>query len=112
MESGIEGEDAPSEDQAIRQGITFSFWKNKGVTRVVSGYTVNTPIFRKGDSMEATMSLEEVVDQIRQLEARGKPLTKKKVKQSYPELLQNALYYYPSWEHAVKNSISPENKLK
>lgn len=53
--------------------------------------------------MEAHMSVADVVDQIRQLKHAGE-VNKKKVKQSHPELMQNALYYFPSWEHAL-NSV-------
>lgn len=49
------------------------------------------------------MSAEDVLSQIRQLRDSGAPLSKKKVKQSHPELMKNALYYFPSWEHALQS---------
>jgi hypothetical protein len=56
--------------------------------------------------MEVNMSVEEVVNQISQLvEKEGKPLRKKEVKKSDPELMKNALYYFPSWDTAVEHSI-------
>ncbi|MGZ4123477.1 MAG: hypothetical protein ACXVOI_09745 [Tumebacillaceae bacterium] len=54
--------------------------------------------------MQADMSAEQVVTQIQQLNQNGDTLNKKKVKQSNPELMKNALYYYPSWEHALQAS--------
>ncbi|WP_197035445.1 hypothetical protein [Paenibacillus sp. UNC451MF] len=56
--------------------------------------------------MEANMSAVDVVSQIQQLKQNGDTLSKKKIKQSHPELLQNALYYFPSWEHAIQSSES------
>lgn len=56
--------------------------------------------------MEVNMSMEDVMDQIKQMEVNGVSLSKKKVKQSNPELMQSALYYFPSWDHAVQNSIT------
>ncbi|CAM3477741.1 hypothetical protein MALU111345_07100 [Marinicrinis lubricantis] len=50
------------------------------------------------------MGAEEVLSKIQQLQQSGEPLSKKKVKQSDPELMQNALYYFPSWEHALQNA--------
>ncbi|MFC5988526.1 hypothetical protein [Marinicrinis lubricantis] len=54
--------------------------------------------------MEIRMGAEEVLSKIQQLQQSGEPLSKKKVKQSDPELMQNALYYFPSWEHALQNA--------
>jgi hypothetical protein len=54
------------------------------------------------------MSVLDVVAQIQQLRTSGEPLSKKKVKQEYPELLQNALYYFPSWDHAIQNADTLE----
>jgi hypothetical protein len=54
--------------------------------------------------MQADMSAEQVVSQIQQLNQTGGTLNKKKVKQSNPDLMKNALYYYPSWEHALQAS--------
>ncbi|MBZ5753456.1 hypothetical protein [Metabacillus rhizolycopersici] len=56
--------------------------------------------------METSMSVEEVVNQISELVQReGKSLRKKQVKKSNPELMKNALYYFPSWETAIEQSI-------
>jgi hypothetical protein len=55
--------------------------------------------------VDVKMSADEVLSQIRQLQNNGVPLAKKKVKQNYPELMKSALYYFPSWEHAVQNTI-------
>ncbi|CAG7631891.1 hypothetical protein PAESOLCIP111_03327 [Paenibacillus solanacearum] len=54
--------------------------------------------------METSMGVLEVVEQIRQLKQSDNPLNKKKLKQSHPELVQNALFYFPTWEHALQNS--------
>ncbi|WP_239630263.1 hypothetical protein [Paenibacillus sp. H1-7] len=56
--------------------------------------------------MEANMSVVDVVSQIQQLKQSGETMSKKKIKHSHPDLLQNALYYFPSWEHAIQNSES------
>ncbi|MCS7459113.1 hypothetical protein N0M98_03075 [Paenibacillus doosanensis] len=52
------------------------------------------------------MSIVDVAKQIQQLKHSGETMSKKKIKQSHPELLQNALYYFPSWEHAIQSSES------
>lgn len=54
--------------------------------------------------MQLDMSAQEVLTQIQQLHNSGEPLSKRKVKETHPTLLKNALYYYPSWEHAIKQS--------
>jgi hypothetical protein len=54
--------------------------------------------------METSMSAEDVMSQIKQLHNDGRPLSKKKVKKSHPNLMQSALYYYPSWEHAIQET--------
>jgi hypothetical protein len=54
--------------------------------------------------METSMSAEDVLTQISQLQNNGEPLTKKSVKKTHPQLMQSALYYYPSWEHALQKS--------
>ncbi|MED2974085.1 hypothetical protein P4361_17800 [Fictibacillus sp. B-59209] len=57
--------------------------------------------------MEPNLSAKEVIMQIQELENRGNSLSKKQVKQTYPELMRSALYYYPSWLHALDvSSIS------
>lgn len=53
--------------------------------------------------MEANMSVTDVLTQIKQLQSNGIPLNKKKIKQSHPELMKNALYYFPSWEHVISS---------
>lgn len=58
--------------------------------------------------MQLDMSAEEVLSQIKDLHGNGEPLTKRKVKETHPTLLKNALYYYPSWEHAIKQSGLPD----
>lgn len=54
--------------------------------------------------MEFTIGADEVVRRIRQLQAGGGSVSKKQVKQHDPELMRNALFYFPSWEHALKNA--------
>ncbi len=53
--------------------------------------------------MEPEMTMEQVVSELRELNTNGESLSKKKVKQNHPELMKNALYYFPSWEHAIQN---------
>jgi hypothetical protein len=36
--------------------------------------------------------------------------TKREVKKNNPDLLKNALYYYPSWDHAVKGAGLEHNE--
>jgi hypothetical protein len=56
--------------------------------------------------MEANISVKEVVNQIAELvQKEGQPLRKKQVKKSHPELMKNALYYFPSWEEAMEKSM-------
>ncbi|MEG6588223.1 hypothetical protein [Paenibacillus barengoltzii] len=54
--------------------------------------------------MDATLGADEVVRRIKQLQSEGVSLSKKQVKQNDPELMRNVLFYFPSWEHAVKNA--------
>ncbi|MCF8563443.1 hypothetical protein LLE49_01620 [Alicyclobacillus tolerans] len=54
--------------------------------------------------MQLEMSAQDVIDHIRELHEQGHPMNKKKVKQAHPALMQHALYYYPSWEHALKET--------
>ncbi|MGO4886937.1 hypothetical protein ACJ2A9_04190 [Anaerobacillus sp. MEB173] len=54
--------------------------------------------------MEVNMSANDVINQINQLHDTGEPLNKKKIKKSHPELMKSALYYFPSWEHALQES--------
>ncbi|MDF2962798.1 MAG: hypothetical protein K0S39_4533 [Paenibacillus sp.] len=54
--------------------------------------------------MEANMGIDDVLAQIQEMKTSGQPLNKKKVKQSHPQLMQNALFYFPSWEHALNTA--------
>jgi hypothetical protein len=54
--------------------------------------------------MDADMSVVDVVEGIKQLRQNGIPLNKKKIKQSHPQLIRNALCYFPSWDHAVQST--------
>ncbi|MDQ0245790.1 hypothetical protein [Priestia abyssalis] len=57
--------------------------------------------------METSMSVDEVVNQISELvQKEGKSPRKKEVKKSNPELMKNALYYFPNWEAAIEQSIN------
>jgi hypothetical protein len=56
--------------------------------------------------MDISMSMEEVMNQIKQMDENGEPLSKKRVKQVNPDLMQDALYYFPSWDHAVQRSLN------
>lgn len=53
--------------------------------------------------MQVEMSLDEVASKLQEMQQAGDSLNKKKVKQINPSLMQHALYYYPSWEHALKS---------
>lgn len=52
------------------------------------------------------MSVLDVVEQIRQIKQNGGALKKKEIKQSHPQLMQNALFYFPSWDHAINSAES------
>ncbi|GAA4723196.1 hypothetical protein [Brevibacillus fulvus] len=54
--------------------------------------------------MELSLSSEQVRERIRQLHEQGTNLSKKSVKAQDPELMRHALFYYPSWESAIKAS--------
>jgi len=54
--------------------------------------------------MEITLGADEVINRIRQRQSKGDSLSKKQVKQNDPELMRNALFYFPSWEHALKSA--------
>ncbi|MDR7316785.1 hypothetical protein [Brevibacillus nitrificans] len=54
--------------------------------------------------MEATFGADEVLNRIRDLQSNGGSTSKKQVKQTDPELMKNALFYFPSWEHALKSA--------
>ncbi len=54
--------------------------------------------------MDVQMGADIVLERIRQLQSTGGTISKKRIKESDPELMKSALYYFPSWEHAVKNA--------
>ncbi|SFM46782.1 hypothetical protein SAMN03159341_1363 [Paenibacillus sp. 1_12] len=54
--------------------------------------------------MDITLGADEVINRIKQLQSNGGTISKKHVKQNDPELMRNALFYFPSWDHAVKNA--------
>lgn len=54
--------------------------------------------------LEITLGADEVINRIRQLRSNGETISKKQVKQNDPELMRNALFYFPSWDHALKNA--------
>jgi hypothetical protein len=66
----------------------------------------DTKHFKGVIELEASMSVVDVITQIQQLKTSGENLNKKKIKQSNPQLMQNALFYFPSWEHALRNADS------
>lgn len=57
--------------------------------------------------MELNMTADDVIRQISQLHGQGETLSKKAVKKTHPDLMKSALYYYPSWEHALEKSGIP-----
>ncbi|MED1954177.1 hypothetical protein [Brevibacillus centrosporus] len=54
--------------------------------------------------MEATFGADEVINRIKSIQSTGGSVSKKQVKQTDPELMRNALFYFPSWEHALKSA--------
>ena len=54
--------------------------------------------------MDVLLTSKEVITQIQNLNNEGKSLKKKEVKQLYPDLMRSALYFYPSWQHALEES--------
>lgn len=52
--------------------------------------------------MDLSLSTEEVRQRIRDLRSQGGNLSKKSVKSSDPELMRHALFYFPSWDSAIK----------
>ncbi len=61
--------------------------------------------YKGGRKMEANMSVDEVVSKIAELmKKEGQPLRKKQIKKTNPELMRNALFYFPSWEDAMERS--------
>lgn len=55
-------------------------------------------------AMDITLGADEVINRIKQLKSNGEMVSKKQVKQSDPELMRNALFYFPSWDHALRSS--------
>jgi hypothetical protein len=55
-------------------------------------------------ALDATFGADEVINRIRRLHSNGEAVSKKQVKQNDPELMRNALFYFPSWDHALKNA--------
>ncbi|GAX88970.1 hypothetical protein [Effusibacillus lacus] len=54
--------------------------------------------------MELSLTAEQVLEKIRQMHRSGANMTKRNIKKEDPELLRHASYYYPSWEHACKET--------
>ncbi|WP_232697480.1 hypothetical protein [Brevibacillus daliensis] len=54
--------------------------------------------------MEMPLKADEVISRIKQLHTNGISISKKQVKQNDPDLMRSALFYFPSWEHALKNA--------
>ncbi|ETT50601.1 MULTISPECIES: hypothetical protein [Paenibacillus] len=54
--------------------------------------------------MEIPLEADEVLSRIKKLQSDGSSISKKQVKQSDPELMRSALFFFPSWEHALKNA--------
>lgn len=52
--------------------------------------------------MENSLSSDQVISQIQNIHDNGQSLAKKSIKKQNPELMRNALYYYPSWDSAIK----------
>jgi len=53
--------------------------------------------------MNADMTMADVLEQMKMLRRSGHALNKKKIKATHPQLIRNALYYFPSWDHAVQS---------
>jgi hypothetical protein len=56
--------------------------------------------------MEVNMSSEEVLMAINELNEKGGNLNKKTVKKTNPQLMRNALHYFPSWDEAIERSVT------
>lgn len=54
--------------------------------------------------MDVTLTSKEVITQIQKLQNEGQSMRKKQIKELYPDLMRSALYYYPSWQHAIEES--------
>ena len=61
---------------------------------------------RRMDTMEISMSADEVLQEIKQLSESGTNLSKKKIKKANPELMRSALHYFPDWDSAIERSKS------
>lgn len=53
--------------------------------------------------MEPSLSIVDVIEQIKGIKSNGAPISKKKIKEANPQLMQAALYYFPSWDHALRS---------
>ncbi|RCX16438.1 hypothetical protein DFP94_11258 [Fontibacillus phaseoli] len=54
--------------------------------------------------MDIALDADQVINRIKELQRNGVSVSKKQVKQSDPQLMRSALFYFPSWEHALKNA--------
>ena len=54
--------------------------------------------------MNVPLTSNDVITHIQKLQSEGQSLKKKEVKQLYPDLMRSALYFYPSWQHALEES--------
>ena len=54
--------------------------------------------------MEIPLEADEVLSRIKKLQTDGSSISKKQVKQNDPDLMRSALFFFPSWEHALKNA--------
>lgn len=55
--------------------------------------------------MQTSLTTVQIQERIRQIHLTGGNLSKKAVKASDPELMKNALYFFPSWESAVNSAV-------
>lgn len=54
---------------------------------------------------QPVFSSNTVLNQIKELWVQnGEHLNKREVKKLHPDLMRSALYYYPSWEHALSKA--------
>lgn len=75
------------------------FWFSMLIIKIVN-YEVKEGL----PAMELNMSADDVLNQISALISSGESLSKKNVKKAHPDLMKSALYYYPSWDHALEKS--------
>ncbi len=71
---------------------------------LVNGKENHDNLEREECKMGVPLTSKEVIAQIQKLENEGNSLRKKEIKQLYPDLMRSALYYYPSWQHAIEES--------